>query len=136
MVDESMVALLGLLLAFLLSSSGIAGHRSTHAQRAGVSKASVRFANVQPIRVVGSSFKPGERVRVRIETGSKLVGRQVTARSNGHFSVQTSVGVDPCLGAFVNALGTRGSHASVTTGMRACPPSERPGGSVRRAPQQ
>jgi hypothetical protein len=126
-----MVALLGLLIALFFAAPG--GAATPWTTRA--ASASVRFAAVRPIRLAGAGFGSGERVRIRIQTGAKVLRRHAVARANGSFTVRTSLAVDPCLGAVASAVGSAGSHAVATTGQRACPPAERSGDSVSRAPQ-
>lgn len=120
-----MKAFLGLALGLLLLFS-VGGASSAAGGRA--SAPALHFASLQPVALIGRSFQPAERIRVRILAGRKLVRRQVTAGSSGRFIVQTSITVDPCIGVFALAVGNKGSRAKATTGLRACPPSQRPNG--------
>ena len=74
-----------------------------------------------PLRVAGSSFLAGERVRVsaiRTRKASKVV----TANSSGRFTVTLNMGYDRCNGLLVTATGSLGSRVTLKRPELMCPP--------------
>jgi hypothetical protein len=123
-----MITFLGLLVAIVVAVSSSGSSRELTPSRAAetlrASAATLRFAGVHPIRLRGGAFEPGEHVRIRIRTGRKLLRRQVTSGRAGGFVVQVRLAADPCLGAFAQAIGDRGSRAAAVSGLGGCPPGE------------
>lgn len=72
-----------------------------------------------PLRVKGTGFVSGERVRIKVVAGSKRITRRLTASARGSFVV-TFKRVRACEGPTVTARGSRGSRASFTISEIAC----------------
>jgi|1185.fasta_scaffold36635_2 hypothetical protein len=82
------------------------------AARPAASHATLRPASTTPLRLQGSGFHAGERVRVTVTPStSDGVTRHVRAGRRGSFVVGFP-GVDACGGLEGVARGSRGSHAS------------------------
>jgi len=99
---------------------------------------SLRLVDMSPVRLAGVGFSPGERVRVRVWSGSERQVRRVRANSRGRFRASfTVVGThDPCnewLAA--TASGSAGHGASLKRPPRLCPPAlDPPAASEEDAP--
>jgi hypothetical protein len=93
---------------------------------AGVSTrtAALRLVDNDPLTLRGSSFEPGERVRVTVSTQPRRWQRRVRAGPAGAFRVvfqQVQVG-DPCTTDFhATAVGGEGSIARLKRPQRLCP---------------
>ena len=72
----------------------------------------------QPLRVKGTGFVPGERVRLTLGGGTGL-GRTVRAGGNGSFTVVFR-DVDACDSVTAEARGSKGSRASFNFSQIAC----------------
>ncbi|OFW75138.1 MAG: hypothetical protein A2Y55_00030 [Actinobacteria bacterium RBG_16_68_12] len=72
--------------------------------------ASLRVEAFQPLTVHGQSFKPLERVLVRLDAGSSW-SRSAVATRFGSFRVRFRVSIPDCTGFALRAFGSRGSHA-------------------------
>lgn len=81
-------------------------------------RAQIMAAGGNPIRVVGSGFKPAEHVRVQI-SGNRGSGRRVTASAKGSFTVKLKTGSD-CPSLTVDAIGDKGSRASFNVSSFVC----------------
>jgi hypothetical protein len=80
----------------------------------------LRLTSMSPVRVAGTRFVHGERVRVRYGTSLRVV----RASPAGSFVAQFTVSADPCNGpVLITAVGTRGDTAAIKLPERACPPS-------------
>jgi hypothetical protein len=83
----------------------------------------LRVAARSPVTVVGSNFRPRERVVVRVGTESAL-RRVVRATKSGTFVVRFAISSDPCSGGlFVTASGPASETASLKLNARMCPPA-------------
>lgn len=90
----------------------------------------LRMLDASPLRLAGSGFSPGERVRVRARTGLAKRSRRVRADSDGRFRVRFArLAQDPCSGSLAaTATGSDGHRASLKHAQRQCPPSSDPPG--------
>ena len=68
-------------------------------------------ASLQPLKIKGTRFAAGERVRLTVEGAAGTAVRRVRANRAGSFVVSFA-GTDPCNGLSVRAAGDRGSRAS------------------------
>ena len=76
-------------------------------------KAKLQPAGIQPLRIRGAQFEPGERVTVTVKLVlGKKMKRQVTAGTGGGFLLNFG-NVNTCNGFHAGAIGSRGSHASL-----------------------
>jgi hypothetical protein len=78
-------------------------------------RAKILPVGMSPLRVKGTGFVPGERVRLKMDGG----GRRVRVGSGGSF-IATLSGVDACDSVTVIAVGSRGSRASFNLSQVAC----------------
>lgn len=77
-------------------------------------------ASSTPLKVKGTRFKPGERVRLKATGGvGRPVSRNLVANANGAF-VATFPSMNACQSPTVTASGSRGSHASFNYSQIAC----------------
>jgi hypothetical protein len=84
----------------------------------------VRVVRTAPFTVLGSHFRPGERVHIVVRTGAGAA-RTVTATTRGGFLVRfAQVRVGTCPAYWVTAIGGRGSRASVRLRAIDCPPPQ------------
>jgi hypothetical protein len=78
-----------------------------------IRKAKLQPMGVQPLRIRGAQFEPGERVTVTVKLVlGKKMKRQVTAGTGGGFLLNFG-NVNTCNGFHVGAIGSRGSRASL-----------------------
>ena len=83
----------------------------------------LRVTDRSPVTVVGSNFRPRERIVVRVGQESAL-RRVVRASASGAFVVRFAFSSDPCSGGlFVTASGTASETASLKLNGRMCPPA-------------
>jgi hypothetical protein len=73
----------------------------------------------EPLRVKGTEFVPGEKVRLAVVGGLDRTSRAVTAGSSGSF-VAGFPGVTSCDSVTVTAVGSRGSRASFNLSQIVC----------------
>lgn len=85
------------------------------------SNAALKLTSGTPLRVAGSSFLAGERVRVSAISGRKA-SKQVVANANGRFVATFGIGYDRCNGLIVIASGSGGSRARLKRPELMCPP--------------
>ena len=77
-------------------------------------------AGSTPLKVRGSGFRAGERVRLKATGGvGRPVSRTLVANANGAF-VATFPSMNACQSPTVTASGSRGSHASFNYSQIAC----------------
>ena len=63
----------------------------------GADAAKLRVLDASPVRLAGSGFSPGERVRVRVRAGLAKRSRRVRANADGRFRVRfAELAQDPC----------------------------------------
>ena len=87
----------------------------------------LHLADMQPVVVRGTGFKPVERVKVTTVVDSIRRARVVHSTRTGSFVVTfaTIERFDPCNSSFAAyATGAAGDKASLTVGQRMCPPSQ------------
>lgn len=76
-------------------------------------KAKLQPTGIQPLRIRGTEFEPGERVTVTVKLVlGKKMKRQVTAGKRGGFMVSFG-NANTCNGFHAGAIGSRGSRASL-----------------------
>jgi hypothetical protein len=83
----------------------------------------LRILDLAPVRIQGTSFKPGERVKLLINARGP-VSKSVVAGPRGGFTVRLGVSLAACDGLVVQAVGRRGSRAMVDVTRPGC--DERP----------
>jgi hypothetical protein len=107
----------GLVLAALVLLAGSA------AQGAGAAK--LRVLDPSPVRLAGSGFSPGERVRVRARIGLAKRSQRVRADADGRFRVRFAhLAQDPCSQSLrATAKGSDGHRATLKRVRRLCPPA-------------
>jgi hypothetical protein len=82
-------------------------------------KARIMPVGMNPLKIKGTGFVPGERVRVT-ETSGPRVTRMVTAGARGGFVVALPVSVAQRCGANVVAKGDKGSRAGFNLAQFTC----------------
>ena len=113
-----MSKLLVLLAAATLAIAGSAAAAHTTGARP-----LLRLTDSQPVKLSGLRFKPGERVRVSVVTGTARRSRLVRATRAGRFVATFSdLSADRCNGFFARAEGARGSRATFKLVPVGCPP--------------
>jgi hypothetical protein len=83
----------------------------------------LRILELAPVRIQGTNFKPGERVKLLINAGGP-VAKSVRAGPRGGFTTRLDVSVRGCDGLVVQAIGGRGSRAMTDVTRPGC--EERP----------
>jgi hypothetical protein len=83
----------------------------------------LRIVDTAPLTVRGTSFKPGERVKLLVNAG-KPVTRAVKAGPRGGFTARLGIGTSIDTAVVVQAIGMRGSRAMVDV---TTPHGSRPG---------
>jgi hypothetical protein len=88
----------------------------------------LRLVDASPLRIVGSGFSSGERVRVRARAGGAKRTRHVRANADGRFRVRFArLAQDPCSESMsATAVGSDGHRATLKHVRRQCPPDLRP----------
>jgi hypothetical protein len=81
----------------------------------------LRIVSDRPFVVVGSGFRSHERVKLLVSASSPLV-RSVRAGSLGRFRIALDLVVSHCGGVVVQALGARGTRATVDRAGPDCAP--------------
>jgi hypothetical protein len=83
----------------------------------------LRLLDASPVRIAGSGFAAGERVRVRARAGGAKRTRHVRANAHGRFRVRFKhLAQDPCGESLsVTARGSDGHRASLKRLARMCP---------------
>jgi hypothetical protein len=76
-------------------------------------------AGATPLKVKGTGFRPGERVRLKAIGAGQPISRNIVANANGAF-VATFRSMNACQSPTVTASGSRGSHASFNYSQIAC----------------
>lgn len=84
----------------------------------------LKILGVAPIRVQGTSFRAGERVKLLVSAGQTPFTRGVKAGPRGGFVVRTNITAGVCAAIVVQAIGARGSRAMVDITQPGC--GERP----------
>lgn len=104
--------------AWSASSSLAGGHGQTM-------RPSVRVTDWQPLVLVGTRFRPFERVVIRVvETGSPTLVKRLRATRRGTFvATLTNAAVDRCGGLSVSVTGAGGRVAKVRLPLPLCPPA-------------
>lgn len=112
------VALVGLALAAAsVTVAGVAVSSSSGDSKV-VGHARLLPLGTRPLRVKGTGFHPGERVRLEV-SGTVAARRSVKAGSRGSFAVIFS-GVEACGSVTVTTRGSRGSRADFNFSQVAC----------------
>jgi hypothetical protein len=91
-----------------------------------VSKRSARLqlTAADPVKIRGTGFLGGERVRVRVVTGSAGKSKTVSAVRAGVFvATFPTISRDRCSGLFAEAVGNGCSHARLKLPQPLCPPN-------------
>ena len=83
----------------------------------------LRILELAPVRIQGTNFQPGERVKLLVNAGGP-VAKSLRAGSRGGFSVRLGVSLRGCDALVVQAIGARGSRAMVDLTRPGC--EERP----------
>jgi hypothetical protein len=113
------IRLTALLAALVLAHLSAAG-----AVAATTGAPGLRFLDLIPVKVHGSHFVPGERVRLTLRAGAATRVRAARAAAGGGFTVAfgTLAERDRCSGLIaVTAVGARGDRASYKLPATACP---------------
>ena len=84
----------------------------------------LRITHMQPPKVVGTSFRPTERVKVTFDVGAQRFVRFVRTTKVGAFTASAAVGeLDRCGDLLlVVAVGARGDRATIKLQLPDCPP--------------
>ncbi len=109
---------LGALLLASLAASGSAG-AETSERRPAAREPALRITSLRPLTVRGHHFRPQERVKLLINAGGPAA-RAVTASADGAFIVRTGLRVERCSAVVVQAIGNRGSRATIDAPMPEC----------------
>ncbi len=80
--------------------------------------ASLSLAAVQPLTVRGVAFKPGERVLVQLAISGLTSSRHVLVSGSGTFKTRFAPGLGRCEHFTVRAFGSRGSRATLLSGVQ------------------
>ena len=92
------------------------------ADQRGESRASLRLVGGASLTVRGVHFVPGERVKITVTAGQRLV-KETSADGRGSFSVRFRTSFDRCSSRLrALAVGTRGSRAGAKLPELLCPP--------------
>jgi hypothetical protein len=105
------LALLFLVAALLPGAAG-QSHRAT-----------VRVVDDSPFTVVGSAFRPRERVTLTVDAKTRAT-RTLTTSALGRFRTTFTVTVDHCAGYAVSAVGAKGSRATLKVTGECAPPDD------------
>jgi hypothetical protein len=82
----------------------------------------LRVVDRSPLTVLGTGFKPRERVVVSTMKSENPARVKVVASRKGRFRARLQVTFDPCTGpAFIRATGIKGSIVVLKLGLRECP---------------
>lgn len=94
----------------MLAATGgtLAGAAATAPEKSPV----LRILDTAPLTVRGVAFKPGERVKLLVSTGTPIA-RSVHAGPRGGFVARLGIRPSLCAGIVVQAIGKRGSRAMV-----------------------
>ena len=74
----------------------------------------------QPLRLRGTGFLPGEKVRVSAAARGGKETRTVIANSSGAFTLSFSADLDTCDGVTISAVGTKGTRTSFQLSQLVC----------------
>lgn len=84
----------------------------------------LRLAAGDPVKLRGTGFLRGERVRVRVVARSAGKSKIVYAGRTGAFMTTfPTISRDRCSGLFAEAVGSGGSHARLKFPQPLCPPN-------------
>jgi hypothetical protein len=94
----------------------------TAADQRGEARPSLRLVGGPSLTVRGARFVPGERVKITVTLGQRLV-KEASADGRGSFSVRFRTSFDRCSSSLrALAVGNRGSRAAVKLPELMCPP--------------
>jgi hypothetical protein len=82
-------------------------------------KAALKLMSMTPLKLRGTGFRPGEKVKVKLLDGP-VQTRNVTASTSGTFMVQMPNLLSQCQGLTVSAIGDKGSRAGFQFSQFAC----------------
>jgi len=86
-------------------------------------QATLRLLDNDPVKLRGTQFLAGERIRITSTVGGKRKARTVRANGVGGFAVTfADQSVDKCMGFRATAVGNDGSGASLKLPELFCPP--------------
>jgi hypothetical protein len=106
-------------IALLLAAFGSAATGNGHG---GGGRATLTLLKPQPVKVRGTRFLAGERVRITVSAQTRKTKR-VIASARGSFVVTVEgVAVDRCQALTAFAVGNGGSRASLKLPQPLCPP--------------
>jgi hypothetical protein len=113
----------GLILA--IASAAFGATASLASEQREAAAPSVRVASWQPLALVGTRFRPSERVVIRVfETGSTTVVRRVRTTPRGTFRVLLAgAAIDRCSGLSIVVTDAGGRVAKVRLPFPLCPPA-------------
>jgi hypothetical protein len=82
----------------------------------------LRMVDRSPLTVLGTGFKPRERVVVTALGGDVPARKKVIASRAGRFRAKLNIAFDPCTGpGTIRAAGVKGSVALLKLSLRECP---------------
>ena len=109
------IAAIALVLGVPAAAGGVADTSTRRTAR-------LHLVDTAPVKVRGTRFVPGERVRVTAISMSKKMKRVVAGRA-GRFAVGfAGLAYDRCSGLLVTAVGSEGSLARFRLPQPLCPP--------------
>lgn len=92
------------------------------AAQARTSVPALRLVDLEPLTVLGTGFKPRERVVVTARGDMEPARVRVFASRAGRFRAQLGIAFDPCTGPeIIRAAGVKGSVALLKLSLRECP---------------
>jgi hypothetical protein len=113
----------GLVLAMAIAAFGATS--SFAGEQRDAAAPSVRVTTWQPLVLVGTRFRPSERVMIRVfSAGSPTVVRRVRTTARGTFRVMLAgATIDRCNGPSIVVTGAGGRVAKVRLPLPLCPPA-------------
>jgi hypothetical protein len=95
------------------------------ASAAGAGGPRVRLTSESPATVVGTAFRPAERVAVTVTAGETVLRKSVVATGEGRFVARWQRSIaGGCHATTVSAVGSRGSRAVYKTPPPECAPPQ------------
>ena len=111
--------------ASMLAGAGLAAAAGAGSASSCLRSASLRLVDGDPVRIAGTGFCAGERVRVRARTGGVHRVRRVRADDGGEFRVRfAALTHDPCNTPVIASAWSGGDlRASLKHAQKLCPPA-------------